>query len=232
MSGFVLKGVTRRRTEPLAALPEHSDQQRERILSNHVKQCTNLAEYVEEIDKLWSEAQDKFLSIGRYLVQAKLQLPHGQFEDMVATQLPFGKNVAYQLRCVALAVEQDRLDASTLPRSYNNAFRLAQMKSPLLERAREAKLIRPDVTRREIDDFLNVVASEVERSLPEADRIKREAAVLQTRIATLEDNLAAAKRRLAELLAQSNSDRFPVLPHNEPTPAATASPKLPPSRRR
>ena len=201
MSGFVLRPSARRRTEPLAALPEHSDQRRERLLSNHVKQCTDLAEYVEEIDKLWGEAQEKFLIIGRYLLQAKLTLPYGQFETMVATQLPFGKNIAYQLRCVAQAVDQERLDAAEVPRSYNNAFRLAQMKPPLLERAREAKLVRPDVKRREIDEFLDVVASEVERGRPEAERTEREAAALRNRIAKLEDDLDEAKRRLAELLA-------------------------------
>src|SRR4051794_20340026 len=228
MSGFVIKSSARRRTEPLAALPEQSDQRRERLLSNHVKQCADLAEYVDEIDKLWGEAQEKFLIIGRYLLQAKLTLPHGQFETMVATQLPFGKNIAYQLRCVAQAVDQERLDVAEVPRSYNNAFRLAQMKPPLLERARKAKLVRPDVTRREIDEFLDVVALEIERGQPEAERTEREAAALRKRIAALEDDLAQAKCRLAELRALSD----PTLPGEaKPTNVTPLPESAAPSRR-
>src|SRR4028118_2045658 len=147
MSGFVLKPAARRRTEPVAALPEHTDPRRHRILSNYVKDCDEAREFVAEIEKLWSEAQEKFLIIGRYLVQAKARLKHGEFEQMVATQLPFGKNVAYQLRIVALAVEQNRLEERELPRSYSNAFRLAQMNEAVLSRARAGNLVRPDVTR-------------------------------------------------------------------------------------
>ncbi|MFC7694178.1 hypothetical protein ACFQY5_36245 [Paeniroseomonas aquatica] len=66
------------------------------------------------------------------MLQAKLTLPYGQFETMVATQLPFGKNIAYQLRCIAHAVDQERLGLAEVPRSYSNAFRLAQLKPPLL----------------------------------------------------------------------------------------------------
>ena len=90
MSGFVLKPSARRRTEPVAALPEHTEPTRHRILSNTVRDCDSAQEFVAEIEKLWGEAQEKFLTIGRYLVQAKVRLRHGEFEQMVATQLPFG----------------------------------------------------------------------------------------------------------------------------------------------
>lgn len=220
MSGFVLKPSARRRTEPVAALPEHSDQQRERLLSNHVKQCSDLSEYVEEIGKLWGEAQEKFLIIGRYLLQAKLTLPYGQFETMVATQLPFGKNIAYQLRCIAHAVDQERLGLAEVPRSYSNAFRLAQLKPSLLERAREAKLVRPDVTRREIDEFLNVLAAEVELGQPKAERVKREVDMIRKRIVILEEDLAEARSRLTELLAHSD------LPDETNSTISTPLPKL------
>ncbi len=203
MSGFVLKPAARRRTEPVAALPEHTEPPRHRILSNHVKTCDEARKFVAEIEKLWSEAQEKFLTIGRYLVQAKARLKHGEFEMMVATQLPFGKNVAYQLRVVAQAVEQDRLEERDLPRSYSNAFRLAQMDEAMLQRAREKNLVRPDVTRREIIDFLSVIAAETERRRPERERVAREIEKLRARVASLEDDLAEARAKLAEFEASA-----------------------------
>ena len=199
MSGFVLKSAARRRTEPVAALPENTEPARHRILSNTVRECDNAQEFVAEIEKLWGEAQEKFLTIGRYLVQAKRQLRHGEFEQMVATQLPFGKNVAYQLRIVAMAIEQNRLEERELPRSYSNAFRLAQMNEFVLSRARAGNLVRPDVTRREIAEFLSMIATETDSPQPNDARAAREIRKLRQRVVTLEDELAEARARLAKL---------------------------------
>lgn len=201
MSGFVLKPSARRRNGPVASLPENGELQRHRILSNFVKQCDNTGEFVAEIGKLWDEAQEKLLTIGRYLIQAKAHLKHGEFEAMIASQLPFGRGVAYQLRIVAQAVEQAKLEESTLPRSYNNAFRLAQMDKTVLERARESNLIRPDVTRREIVDFLGIISAEAERQWPERERTAREIERLRSRAAALADELAETKAKLAEMEA-------------------------------
>ncbi len=205
MSGFVLKPSARRFTGPVASLPEDGELQRHRILSNFVKRCDNAGEFATEIGKLWDEAQEKFLTIGRYLIQAKTRLKHGEFEAMVASQLPFGRGVAYQLRIVAQAVEQAKLEESTLPRSYSNAFRLAQMDKIVLERARENNLIRCDVTRREIVDFLEIISAEAERRQPERERIAREIERLRSRAAVLADELAETKAKLAEMEAAVNT---------------------------
>lgn len=201
MSGFVLKPSARRRTGPVASLPEDGELQRHRILSNFVKQCDDAGDFIVEIGKLWDEAQEKFLTIGRYLIQAKARLKHGEFETMIASQLPFGRGVAYQLRMVAQAVEQAKLEESTLPRSYSNAFRLAQMDKIVLERARESNLVRPDVTRREIVDFLGIISAEAERRRPQRERMGREIERLRSRAAALADELAETKAKLAEMEA-------------------------------
>jgi len=198
-SGFVLKSATRRRAGPVEALPEHAEPLRHRVLSNHVKECDGVEEYAAEIGKLWSEAQAKFLAIGRYLVKAKSRLAHGEFEAMVATRLPFGKNVAYQLRIVALAVDQDRLMERDLPKSYSNAFRLAKLEDPVLYQARERNLVRPDVTRREIEEFLQAVGSEDARARPDRGRVFKEIERLRQRVSALTGELEDARAKLAEL---------------------------------
>ena len=79
--------------------------ERYQVLSNSIRDLTSEVEVVEEIGKLWKEAQEKFLAIGRYLVRAKERF-HRTFEATILPQLPFGKGVAYQLRAVAMAVRR------------------------------------------------------------------------------------------------------------------------------
>src|SRR5215213_4791566 len=95
--------VSKRRGNRMAAETIESDTpetDRTRILSNSILELHSEAEVVKEVAKLWGEAQDKFLAIGRYLRQAKVRFP-GSFEKNMIAALPFGKNVAYQLRIVA-----------------------------------------------------------------------------------------------------------------------------------
>jgi len=78
--------------------------------------------YVREIKRLWHEARDKFLAIGEYLVQAKETLPHGEYEKMIETRLPFKPAAALRIRTVAEAVRRERLRREEVPCSYNTAY--------------------------------------------------------------------------------------------------------------
>ena len=147
------KGVLRRRPEaPVETLPG-SEGTRARMLSNAVVARNNAEGYANEIGKLWGEAQQKFLTIGRYLILAKEKLEHGEFERMVSTMLPFGRNVAHRLRVIAAAVEQGRLPEEALPRSYTVAYGLVILSEQEFEEARRRELIRPTLTNRELYEF-------------------------------------------------------------------------------
>jgi hypothetical protein len=110
-------------------------------------------DYVAEIRRLWQDAQERFILIGRYLVQAKQTLAHGEFQKMIAEELPFGVTVAYRLRTVAEAVDGGRLPQDSVPRDYTVAYELARMPDEQLELAKSESLVRPDVTRREVNSF-------------------------------------------------------------------------------
>jgi hypothetical protein len=201
----------RRRKEPGGILPEHQEAKRQRLLSNHVKECHGTEDFVSEIGKLWEEAQAKFLTIGRYLVQAKERLPHGEFEAMVANQLPFGRSVAYQLRMVAQAVEQRRIAEDDLPRSYTNAYKLVLLDDGALRRAHEAKVVRPDVTRRELTDFFRSIRAEAQQSTPEQERRTQRVAWLQARAETLAQEMAQIRAELDALGAGVEPSREHML---------------------
>ena len=109
--------------------------------------------YAAEVSRLWHEAQDRFVAIGEYLVHAKATLPHGEYEKMVAHDLPFGRAVAHALRTVAFAVSDGKIAKPELPRSYTTAYFLAALKPDHLALARDRGLLRADVPRSAVDAF-------------------------------------------------------------------------------
>jgi hypothetical protein len=145
--------------------------------------------YAAEVARLWREAQDRFVAIGEYLVHAKQTLPHGEYEKMVAGDLPFGRAVAHALRTVALAVSDGKIAKPDLPRSYTTAYFLAALKPHHLALARERGLIRPDVSRSAVDAF--------RRELRSGTRMRREELTIER--ARLTKHLQAIRVRLLEI---------------------------------
>jgi hypothetical protein len=152
-------------------------------------------DFKREISALCDDVAEKFLTIGRYLIQAKRVLPHGEYKAMVANELPFGYQTAYQLKTVAERVDSGRMPASRLPRSYATAFRLAALADAELSQAEARDLVRPDVTRREIDEFVREIrqtAADMERRLTQEYR----------RLARQRDSIEARMREIAGQLGR------------------------------
>jgi hypothetical protein len=123
------------------------------LFENTAIQLTCREDFVQEIGKLWSDAQQKFVLIGRYLIQAKQILPHGEFESMVERELPFGRAVAHQLRTVAEAIDAGQLPTEQLPANYSTIYQITTLNEVERQLAITANLIRPDVTRAEVIAF-------------------------------------------------------------------------------
>ncbi len=155
-------------------------------------------ELVSEIGKLWDEAQQKFLSIGRYLVRA-FDLYQGTFEETVLARLPFGRIVAYQLRAVAEAVDSEKLPEARLPRSYATAYKLVSLPALDYEEAKKRGIVRIDVTRPEVEAFKRQLREERLRALNRAEFLRRERAHLCAEIARMEDRLRAVQARLSDI---------------------------------
>jgi hypothetical protein len=114
-------------------------------------------DYRREIAALWSDAAEKFLLIGRYLVRAKESLPHGEFQDLIERELPFSYAVARQLKTVAEKVDAGYVAPDRVPRSYSTAFVLLTMQPEELRQAEGRGLVRPDVTRSALLRFLKEI---------------------------------------------------------------------------
>ena len=170
------------------------------------------ADVVDEISKLWSDAQRAFLAIGRLLVRAE-QVFRGSFERDVVSKLPFNRNVAHMLRTVAEKVDQGIVAESQLPRSYAAAFRLVTLEPEALEQARREGLIAPGTPRSAIEKFrqdlrTRRIASKgpqavlmskrsellmkIERITNEVERLQHELSVIDNQLrATVDANLEA-----------------------------------------
>jgi hypothetical protein len=163
-------------------------------------------ELIAEIGKLWDEAQQKFLAIGRYLARA-FDLYQGTFEETVLTKLPFGRIVAYQLRAVAEAVDTQKLPEDRLPRSYATAYKLVSLSALDYEEAKKRGVVRADVTRPEVETFKRQLREERMRALNRAEFLSQERAQLRAEVARMEDRLQAARKRLLEIADEIGDDQ-------------------------
>jgi hypothetical protein len=148
------------------------------------------SDFIEEIQRLWGDAQKRFLAIGRYLNAAKTKLPHGEFELMIARELPFSRQTAFYLRTAAAAIDEGRLTEEEVPNSYATLYQLATLDDAYLALARQRNLVRSDVTREEVLAF--------KRSLRKGGEANRQVA-LQRRRAQILVDLQRLKAELDEI---------------------------------
>jgi len=169
MSGF-------RQVSKAQARSHLSRDERVARLDGAIVDYVSRGDYVEEISRLWKDAQNTFLTIGRYLVAAANRLEHGEFQAMVENELPFGYQVSYQLRKVAEAIDGGRLPAAQLPSSYATIYQFTTLSDEQINLAQERELFRPDVKRHEIIDFKREIAKTVQApnlSLKRVAQLKR-----------------------------------------------------------
>jgi hypothetical protein len=147
-------------------------------------------DFRREIKTLWETASDLFLTIGEYLLQAKATLKHGEYQDLISRELPFGYQVAHKLKAVAEKVKEGVIPADRLPKSYTTAYLLASMKDDELQKAEQRGLIQADVTRSAIKSFLKEVreadTSARKQARLEYRKLIRQRKAIADRIAALE----------------------------------------------
>lgn len=111
-------------------------------------------QFVEAVDRLTDHGEAAFVEAGRLLNQAKEALGHGRFMAEVETRVKVGQRRANMLMAAAEVIDSGMIPAGQAPSGYSV---LAAMK-PILEigvdRAAEANILRPDVTRQEVATFV------------------------------------------------------------------------------
>jgi hypothetical protein len=168
---------------------------------NFVVPQNDLRGYSREISRLYAESKDKFLAIGHYLYLANETLPHGQYELMIRTSLPFTRETARKLRRIYEAVRAGLLDREKMPHSYATAFEITRLTDRELKIAVGRDLIRPNVYLSEIRALQNELRAPIDLDRQETlEREKREAiekiSRLKLRVAEIESELRELSGRL------------------------------------
>jgi len=187
------------------------DGPRAEVFANSIKSHADLRnpeQYAEEIRRLWGEAARKFLAIGEYLLQAKENFSYGDKARELEKLLPFTYSTANRLMRIAEAVRLNRLPRERLPANYATAYVLTTMNDNDLDEAKRRNLVREDVTRKALEDFM------AERRQPEEDAhhvlLRRE-----------RDRIAAQIERLIARMAEIDAH---LLISGSPTLALTHAP--------
>jgi len=136
-----------------AVVPAPTSERRTDVVSMAACELADREQYASAIRGQWRAAANHFLVIGRYLVFAKGNLPHGEFEAMIRSDLPFDPSTARQFMQVARAVDGKVIAKEELPVSYRAAYDLVTLDKDSLDAARRQNLVRPDVTVTEVKRF-------------------------------------------------------------------------------
>lgn len=170
---------------------------RAELFANAVRAHADLREpdsYAEEIRRLWAEAARKFLAIGEYLLQAKDHFAHGEKMKRLEELLPFGYPTAHRLMRIAEAVRLNRLSRDRLPANYATAYLLTTLSDADLDEAKRRDLIREDVTRKALEDYI------AERRNPDAEarrlHLSRERARLVAQIERMRARVAVIEAEI------------------------------------
>src|SRR5689334_25431689 len=120
------------------------------VMETVERQLTTRAEFASAIHQAWEGIEKRYLLIGRYLLQAKQKLEHGDYLEMIDRDLPFSRNNAYRMREVAEAIDNGRLPTERLPNSFSILYEVATLNEGERGTAEKRNLIRVDVKRQEI----------------------------------------------------------------------------------
>jgi hypothetical protein len=114
---------------------------------------------VDVVTAHWNKARQEMLVCGRYLARARDTF-RGRFSTHIVPRLPFSREVAHKLAKVATLVDEGVIPAERLPENYSTAYLLLTLDKDALAKADHLNLVRPTVTRREVEAFRDTLRAE------------------------------------------------------------------------
>lgn len=110
-----------------------------------------IGHWAERIRAAWQSSFDGIMECGRLLVEAKEQLDHGQWLQLIDSQLPFKANTAQRLMKIST---DERLTnaahAPFLPRSRETLYELTKLPTEVFEQKIADGTIHPEMQRSDI----------------------------------------------------------------------------------
>jgi len=110
------------------------------------------APWRDKIMQAWQKQVGSIVETGQLLIAAKKALEHGQYQRMIAAELPFKKRTAQMLMQIAEHPTLTKAQhVAVLPSSWGTLYELAQIPPKLLEDLIKQKRIHPKLERSEVD---------------------------------------------------------------------------------
>lgn len=107
--------------------------------------------YGHKITKAWQSSVEAIFEVGRLLIEAKADLQHGEFEQMVKQSCPFGARTARRLIGIANhETLSNRTHVSVLPNHWGTLAELARFEPAELSHAIGNHWVKPDMTREDV----------------------------------------------------------------------------------
>ena len=145
------------------------------------------ANFADAIRQAWTEAEENFAAIGRYLNHAKAQLNHGEFMAMVESDLPFRYSTANRMMKVAAALDAGVLPVNRLSASYATVYELLTLSEEERQRALDEGVVRPEMQRKDVAVFRRQLR---QLSVDKRAKLEAERERLKKRLEEIERELA------------------------------------------
>ncbi len=109
------------------------------------------AYWIERIGAAWRAGFESVIETGRALIEAKAQLAHGEFIDVVERELPFKRHTAIRLMAIA---KDERLSNDThvhhLPNHWGTLYELTKLPDDEFQARIEDGTINPEMERKDV----------------------------------------------------------------------------------
>jgi hypothetical protein len=113
------------------------------------------AEHVKLIAAAWQKGVESIIESGECLCRAKAELPHGSYEAMIQSELPFGPTTARRLVIIASNnILSNRAHVHALPSSWGTLYELTKLPQTLLLEKIEDGSITPELGRKDVRALL------------------------------------------------------------------------------
>lgn len=104
-----------------------------------------------KITKAWQASVESIIEVGSLLTQAKAELAHGEFEEMVKESCPFKIRTAQTLMQIAAnPTIANAQHSACLPASWTTLYELARFEPAELSHAISNHWVKPEMTREDV----------------------------------------------------------------------------------
>jgi hypothetical protein len=161
------------------------------VAERHADASAEAKPWAERICIAWQKTTEHIIQTGQLLLAARDELPHGSFQAMVESDLPFDVRTAQMLMKIAEhPVISNAKHVSLLPPSWGTLYQLALLPPAILEQHIEEGTITPDMERKDAAALKPKTRAPSERPPKESTekQLRRELEAQREHIAELEAN--------------------------------------------